>query len=111
MGFLFPLVLLVGWASRAALQQRAARPLLALAHLQRRSGGHLEYFPHAVLGLGGALQVAEGADPAGHVAAFLALNGFLRGVKSQVVSRDIVCALIGHNCLLTLSSPFLFLDS
>lgn len=64
---------------RAALQQRTARPLLALAHLQRRSGGHLENFPHAVLGLGGALQVSESADPAGHVAAFLCLDGFLRG--------------------------------
>lgn len=40
---------------KGTLKQRAARPLLALAHLQRRSGGHLENFPHAVLALGGAL--------------------------------------------------------
>lgn len=65
---------------RAALQQRAARPLLlALAHLQRRSGGHLENVPHAVLGLGGALQVSESADPVGHIAGIIHLDGFLRG--------------------------------
>lgn len=60
-------------------QHPAAVPLLALAHLQRRSSGHLEHFPHAVLGLGRALQVSKSADPAGHVSAFLWLHWLLRG--------------------------------
>lgn len=79
-------------AARAALEQRAARLLLALAHLQRRSGGHLENFPHAVLGLGGALQVSEGADPAGHVPAFFRLHGFLRGQVTGGQQRHRRCS-------------------
>lgn len=59
-------------------QQRAAASLLALANLQRRSSGHLEHFPDAVLGLGRALQVAKSADPAGHVSAFFRFHRLLR---------------------------------
>lgn len=58
-------------------QQRAATLLLALAHLQSRSGGHLENFPHAILRLGRALQVTKGADPAGHLSAILCLHRLL----------------------------------
>lgn len=58
-------------------QQLAAAFLLRLADLQRRPGGHLEHLPHAVLGLSGALHVAEGRDPAGHVPALLRLHRLL----------------------------------
>lgn len=59
-------------------QQLAAPPVLALADLQGGSGGHLKHFPHAVLGLGRALQVAHSADPVGHVSALLRLYWLLQ---------------------------------
>lgn len=76
--FLSPVGQLILWRLDRS-QQRAAGSLLALADLQRRSGGHLKHFPHAVLGLGRALQVAKCTDPAGHVFAVLYLHRLLRG--------------------------------
>lgn len=60
------------------LQQQAPAPLLPLADLQRRPGGHFEYFPHALLSLGRAFQVAEGANTVGHVSALLRFNRLLQ---------------------------------
>lgn len=62
-------------------QQLAAAFLLRLADLQRRPGGHLEHFPHAVLGLGRALQIAKSTDSAGHVFAFFRPHRLLWGWK------------------------------
>lgn len=73
----FPIGQMILWCLDCS-QQCAATSLLALAHLQRCSGSHLEHFPHAVLGLGRALQVPESTDPVGHVSAFFRLHGFLR---------------------------------
>lgn len=60
-------------------QHRASVSVFAFAHLQRRSGGHLKHIPDTILGLGGALQVSESIDPAGHVSAFLRLHRLLCG--------------------------------
>lgn len=62
-------------------QQLAATSLLAFADLQRRSGGHLKHLPHAVLGLGGTLQVAEGTDAVGHVSGLVGLHWLLERVE------------------------------
>lgn len=59
-------------------QHRALASVFAFAHLQRRPGGHLKHIPNTILGLGGALQVSESIDPAGHVSAFLRLHRLLR---------------------------------
>ncbi len=59
-------------------QQQAPAPLLPLADLQRRPGGHFKYFPHAVLSLSGAFQVAKGANAVGHVPALLRFNWLLQ---------------------------------
>lgn len=60
-------------------QHRAFAFAFVFAHLQRCPGGHLKHIPDTILGLGGALQVSESADPAGHVSAFLRLRRLLRG--------------------------------
>lgn len=70
----------------AILQHHTSVVLLAAADLQRRPGGHLEHFPHAVLGLGGTLHVAEGSDPRGHVPAFLRLNRLLLDGKELKIT-------------------------
>lgn len=68
-------------------QQQAPAPLLPLADLQRRPGGHFEYFPHALLSLSGAFQVAKGANAVGHVPALLWFNWLLqnRGVGTESI--------------------------
>lgn len=63
---------------KVLLQQQAPVPLLPLADLQRRPGGHFEYFPHALLSLGWAFQVSKGANTVGHVSALLRFNRLLR---------------------------------
>lgn len=65
-------------------QHRAPVPVLALAHLQRRSGGHLKHIPNAILGLGRALQVSKSVDPAGHVPPFLRLYRLLCDSKKRL---------------------------
>ena len=68
-------------------QQEASTPLLALAHLQRRPCGHLEDVTHAILGLGRALQVAEGADAVGHIPALLWLHRLLGETMPDIIGQ------------------------
>lgn len=69
----------------AILQHHTSVVLLAAADLQRRPGGHLEHFPHTILGLSRTLHVAEGSDPRGHVPTFLWLNRLLLDVKENTL--------------------------
>lgn len=64
-------------------QQRAAPALLVLADLQARTCGHLKDLPHALLGLGRALEVAEGIDPVGHVSPLFWLHRLLGSNKKE----------------------------
>lgn len=73
-------------------QQLAAPPVLALADLQSCPGGHLKNLPHAILGLGGALQVANGADPVGHVSALFGFNRLLQVFKHR--QRGLNCGVV-----------------
>lgn len=59
------------------LQQKTFGATLAPPGHQRRPGGHLKHFPHAVLCFRGALHVSEGTDLVHHVATLLWLHRFL----------------------------------
>ena len=63
---------------------------LLLLDLQRGLGGCLEHLPHALLTLGGALQVGEGVDLVGHGAPLLRLHRLLLHLPQLPHRRGVV---------------------
>lgn len=72
---------LCGKRGQLPSQKLAGASFLALADLQRRSGGHLKHLSHTVLSLGRALEVTESTDAVGHVSALLRLHRLLTESK------------------------------